>query len=229
MKCFTDMTPQQSVHFDIQQPHAIRQPNYWLIAAVIAFPALLRWLGQPWNLTPVGGIALFAGAYLGRSRWAIAIPIAAMMLSDLTWGLMRGDVMTYTFHSVIPFVYGSYVLFVLLGRRVRTNWDRADSQTSEVSPQPVWKRAVGHGFPLCLATLGGSLLFYLITNFGMWMMYTTYPHTLGGLIQCYIAGLPFLRPTIVGDAFYTTVFFGAFAVVQVALTQPTANILSKEN
>ena len=200
------------------------QFNYWLLAAVITFPALLRWLGQPWNLTPVGGIALFAGAYLGRSRWAIVVPIAAMMLSDLTWGLMRGDVMTYTFHSVIPFVYGSYVLYVLLGQRVRANWDHAETET-----QTAWKRAVGHAFPLCLATLGGSLAFYLITNFGMWMMYTTYPHTPAGLIQCYVAGLPFLRPTMVGDAFYTSVFFGAYAVVQVALTQSTANIISKES
>ncbi len=208
------MNTNQNSHPHMEPSDTPAKINYWLLAAVVVFPALLRWLGQPWNLTPVGGIALFTGVYFSRSRWAIVIPLAAMLLSDITWGLMRGDVMTYTFHSVIPFVYGSYVLYVLLGKRVRAHWEHAESE-----PQQTWKRAAGRGFPLCIATLGGSLLFYLITNFGMWMMYTTYPHTLAGLIQCYVAGLPFLRPTVIGDAFYTTLFFGAFAVVRVALTQ----------
>ncbi len=197
-----------------------RKPNYWILAAVVVFPALLRWLGQPWNLTPVGGIALFAGAYFRHSRWAITIPIAAMMLSDLTWGIMRGDVMIYTFHSLIPFVYGSYAIYVLLGRRVGIHWERTDKSAAADPSQPKWQRALGRAMPLGLATVGSSLLFYLITHFGMWLVYTTYPHTPTGLIQCYVAGLPFLRPTIVGDAFYAAVFFGAYSLIQIAAAQP---------
>ncbi len=193
-----------------------REPKqkYLLLAAIVLFPALLRWLGQPWNLTPVGGMAIFAGAYVRNLRWAIVLPLAAMVLSDLTWGYMKGDLMTYTFHRVLPFVYGSYVLYVLFGHRVRSAWSRPPGQT-----QSRFLRRLRARLPVGLAAVAGSVCFFLITNFGMWLMYQSYPHTPAGLIQCYVAGLPFLLHTMIGDGFYTGLFFGlAFAVQAVAVS-----------
>ncbi len=54
-----------------------------------------------------------------------------------------------------------------------------------------------------------SLLFFLITNFGVWLM-GWYPHTLKGLSQCYIYALPFFRVSLMANFIYVVVFFGAY-------------------
>jgi len=200
------------------QPTApVSQSSYWILVIAILFPALLRYLGQPWNLTPVGGIALFAGVYFCDKRRAIAVPLVAMMLSDLTWGLMKGDLSTYTFHRMLPFVYGCYVLYVWLGSGVRASWLQS-SRSAENASHPLWRLMFKLVGPLAVATLAGSATFFIITNFGSWLMFDTFPRTIAGLVDCYIAGLPFLRPTLIGDALYTTVFFTAFALLPAIAT-----------
>jgi len=56
--------------------------------------------------------------------------------------------------------------------------------------------------------LGSSLLFYLISNFGVWMMGSLYPKNINGLIECYIAAIPFFRNTVLSTIIYSyTCFF----------------------
>jgi len=64
------------------------------------------------------------------------------------------------------------------------------------------------------AALAGSVLFFLITNFGVWWFQSLYPHTLDGLIACYVAAIPFFRNTLLGDQLYTAVLFGGFALLE---------------
>jgi len=59
----------------------------------------------------------------------------------------------------------------------------------------------------------GGLLFFLVTNFGVWWLLGTYPPTWAGLMACYAAGLPYLGSTIVGDAIFSTALFGGWALV----------------
>jgi hypothetical protein len=60
------------------------------------------------------------------------------------------------------------------------------------------------------ASLGASILFYLVTNFASWTSgFMPYPMNAAGLMQSYIAGLPFLLNSVLGDLFYTSVLFGA--------------------
>lgn len=54
-----------------------------------------------------------------------------------------------------------------------------------------------------------SLLFFLITNFGVWLM-GWYPQNWQGLVQCYIAALPFFRNTLTSAILYTAVLFGGY-------------------
>lgn len=66
---------------------------------------------------------------------------------------------------------------------------------------------------LPIVLIASSLLFYLITNFAVWNEGVLYPLTFAGLVECYVAGLPFLRNSIVGDLLYTGIFFGVDAWV----------------
>ena len=64
-------------------------------------------------------------------------------------------------------------------------------------------------------SLGASVLFFLLTNFAVWAGNTvTYPMTLGGLLLCYEAALPFFTNTVAGDLVYCGVMFGAYEWVR---------------
>jgi hypothetical protein len=61
---------------------------------------------------------------------------------------------------------------------------------------------------IVFGAIGASLLFYLLSNFGVWATGAFYPITFSGLISCYAAGLPFLLNQVLGDMFYSLVLFG---------------------
>jgi hypothetical protein len=69
-------------------------------------------------------------------------------------------------------------------------------------------------------TLGGSVIFFLLSNFSMW---TTgyYGYTFNGLVQTYVAGLPFFKNTIIGDMAGSVMLFGLYFVLQRALMART--------
>jgi hypothetical protein len=56
--------------------------------------------------------------------------------------------------------------------------------------------------------LACSLMFFVTTNFAVWAFSGIYSLDMAGLVQCYVAGLPFLKHTVAGDLFWTAVLFG---------------------
>ena len=64
------------------------------------------------------------------------------------------------------------------------------------------------------AAVASSLLFFVVVDFGIWLMGDMYPRTFAGLVTCYTAALPFLRNQMVGDLLYTAVLFGGFALLE---------------
>ena len=65
-----------------------------------------------------------------------------------------------------------------------------------------------------IAILGGSLLFFLVTNFGVWASSIFYPKTFIGLISCYAAGLPFFGNTLAGSVFYSSLMFFGYEQIK---------------
>ena len=61
-----------------------------------------------------------------------------------------------------------------------------------------------------IATLSGSLLFFLVTNFGVWIMSGFYEKSLSGLLTCYSMALPFFHNTLAGSVFYSVIIFGGY-------------------
>ena len=62
--------------------------------------------------------------------------------------------------------------------------------------------------------LASTAIFFLVSNFGVWISSTSYPQTFSGLMTCYAAGVPFIKGTILGDLFYAAVLFGGYAFAQ---------------
>ncbi len=61
------------------------------------------------------------------------------------------------------------------------------------------------------ASVAASILFFLVTNFGVWAEGRLYPRTFEGLMNSYYNALPFFRNTLLGDLFYSGALFGAYA------------------
>ena len=84
----------------------------WIvIAAMILFAATIRIVPHPWNLAPVGAMALFSGAVI-RNRWvALLFPLLALLAGDFFVG----------FHVLMPVVYASFLISVAIGSWLRDN------------------------------------------------------------------------------------------------------------
>lgn len=158
-------------------------PRFLLIISVIFIGAFLRLIPHWPNFTPIAAIALFGGTYLKRKDLAFIIPITAMLVSDAIIG----------FHSVMIPVYVSFLFIVSFGFLIR----------KKIAPLNVLS-----------ASLAASTLFFLVTNCASWLT-GMMPYSPGfeGLLQAYIAGLPFFLNGIMGDLFFTSVFFGSYYLV----------------
>ena len=62
--------------------------------------------------------------------------------------------------------------------------------------------------------VGSSVLFFMITNFGAWLTSGLYPMTADGLLQAYIAGIPFFQNSLLGNLVFAALLFGGFAALQ---------------
>jgi len=94
-------------------------------------------------------------------------------------------------HNVVVFTWGSFILVTLLGP---------------------WLKKHKNIFGIVSMSLVSSLLFFIISNFGVWLM-GWYPHTLAGFINCYVMGLPFLRDFTLSTLVYAGVFFAIYELV----------------
>jgi len=97
-------------------------------------------------------------------------------------------------HPLIMFTWGTFALIALL----------SSAKFKSITPLAV----LG-------SSAGASVLFYLVTNFGVWIEGRLYAQTLSGLVQCYYNALPFFRNTLLGDVVFTSVLFGLYAFVSV--------------
>jgi hypothetical protein len=167
-----------------------------VLAAMIVIAALSRVLPHPPNFSPVEAMALFAGAHFASRRWAFVVPLAGLFLSDLVLAAINGgEYATWFGGAGIWMVYLCIALTTALGLAMRGR--------------------VGAGRVLGYSLLG-SVLFFVVTNFGAWLfqpVQTLYPSTVAGLVAAYVAGIPFFQWTVLGTLAYAALLFGGFALL----------------
>ena len=148
--------------------------NFKSILFFLILVSLSRLIPHPPNFTPVIAMAVFM-PYLTRNVYsAMLVPLLAMFVSDLYLG----------FHSSMFWVYISILLGTTLSH-----------YTMSI------KKTYVH---LGSNALVSSTIFFVITNFAVWMSGTMYPLTLDGLIICYTMAIPFFGNTLAGTLFYVS-------------------------
>ena len=163
--------------------------DFWMDLALMAFLIALdvaaRLLPHAPGVWPVAATALFAGRTFRVPALALLVPIIAVLLSDV---LLPGDdwrvLLVVTAATLVPALGG------------------------------IAARRRGGALPVIGAMIASSLIFFAATNFAVWTFNGMYPMTFDGLVRCYVAALPFLDKTVLGDLIWTGVLFGGAWLVQ---------------
>ena len=163
--------------------------------SILFFATLMRItvpmvIGHPPNFSPIDAIALFSGVYFYRRMTAFAVVLLSVWMGDLILNrLALGSWML--FYSGFYWQYGCYLLITLLGIALKNHVNSTY---------------------LLAASVTSSILFFALTNFGVWYGSALYPQTLDGLGACYIAAIAFFKNTLMSDLLFTGLFFGSFAL-----------------
>jgi hypothetical protein len=170
------------------QPNKIRSDlilDLALVAGLVALDVVARLVPHVPGVWPVAASALFAGRMLRMPLLAFVVPLAATVLSNLVLPGEDGRVLLIVAAALcVPAMLG------IVARR--------------------WRGAV----PTVAAMVASSLVFFLATNFAVWAFQDLYPRTLQGIAQCYVAALPFLDRTVLGDLAWCAALFGGAWLVQ---------------
>ncbi len=159
--------------------------NPVFIYGLIILVIMSRLIPHAANFTPIAALGLFAGAYLTR-RSAWLIPFAALLLSDLIIGF-------YHIYTML-FVYMGFAANILIGRQFLLQ-----------------KRSI---LSLFAASLASAVIFFIFSNFGVWLTGMMYPMTFAGLSECFVMAIPFFGNTLLGTFVYVVVLFGLYETLQ---------------
>jgi len=170
------------------QPNTSRRDlltDFALMAFLIALDVAARLLPHAPGVWPVAASALFAGRIFRVPPLALVVPLAATALSNVA--LPTDD------WRVTLAVYAATLVPAFAGILARR-----------------WSGVL----PIVAAMVSSSLVFFAVTNFAVWAFNDMYPMTFDGLVQCYVAALPFLDKTVLGDLIWTALLFGGAWLVQ---------------
>lgn len=163
------------------------------LTSIVLATALFRLVPHWPNFTPIAALALFGAATFERKWLGLAVPMAAMLLSDTLIG----------FHGGMGAVYLSFALTWLLGlwalRRPTALRIAGASITSSVLFFLLTNFAVWHGSSFYPQTLPGLMSCYVA---GM----------------AFYNGTSFFLNGLLGDLFFSAVLFGGHYLLQQRFT-----------
>ena len=168
-------------------------PQTLVVISFIILASLSRFIPHIHNFSPIGAISLFGAAFF-KSKWkAFLIPISATWISDL----FLNNMIYSEYYSGFTWFYEgshwqffSYVLIIFLGLSLYKN----NINLSKLG----------------LGVAGSTIIFFMVSNFGVWFSGVIYTKDFTGLVSCYLAGIPFLKGTALGNLFYVPILFGSY-------------------
>ncbi|MDO8524184.1 MAG: hypothetical protein Q7R99_00970 [bacterium] len=140
----------------------------------------VNYIGIP-NFEIVSSFALLSGFFLG-GIFSFVAPLLIIFLSDLFIGNT----------AILLFTWSAFGIIGLMGMAIKKGG---------------FKRTV---LQAPIFGIIASCFFFIYTNFGWWVLSGMYPHTLSGLIACYVNALPFFKTNLLGNLILAPMVFSAF-------------------
>ncbi|NOT38094.1 MAG: hypothetical protein HOP11_12030 [Saprospiraceae bacterium] len=160
-----------------------------ILSAILITLIISRIIPHAPNFTSTAAGLIFAGAVLRKPHFSLII-LAGYFLCDLLINntLYASNSSSFQWTSqAIGWIYASLLISFFISRHLSENLE---------SP-----------FKLLGISVTSSLVFYALSNFGVWNEGLLYTRDLSGLITCYIAGIPYLLNEMAASVFFTVIFF----------------------
>ena len=191
--------------------NALRDISILLLLLAVGIASRFVLVELP-NVKPVAAIVMFAAFWFRSFRVAGLALLLIMLVSNVgldscPWQITCG-------------VIGGLLAAAWLGRNFRSHFDSASS----VSQSPLMAAGLLLGSALTM-----SIAFFLISNFSVWAMGQWYPLTLSGLVQCFVAAVPFFKYTLCGDMLFCTSLFGAWWMVASLVTSNQTQAMVRQD
>src|SRR5204862_4301182 len=174
-----------------------KNPIILVFVLLIIAAALYRvWDNRPLGFAPQIAMALFAGSVIKDKRFSFLVPLFSMLISDVLYQFLYSRGLT----EIKGFYQGQWVNYILF-------------TVITVIGFLIKKNNIGS---IILGSLAGVVFFYLTSIFLDWMgcgldiNNRPYPKTFDGLMQCFAAGLAFLRGSILATMLFNGIFFGSY-------------------
>lgn len=169
-------------------------PKISIIFLTVFAVAMTRIIPHWPNVTAVAAIAIFGGATLRNSFTAVLIPLLAIFISDL----IINNVFYSAYYEGFTFFGASagwiYAAFILMA--VISHFSIKSFKTSTIT----------------ITAIVSTILFFALTNFGVWLYSPIYTQDFSGLLLAFEAGLPFALNSLLANLFFVGVFFYAYRI-----------------
>jgi len=163
-----------------------------IVVGMILAAAISRVAFYPITYSPMIAMAIFGGAVIKDKKWAFALPLLAMFLSDFLFEVSGIATGFWGWGQLLG--YGIFGIITVLGFGIKKI-----------------NIPVVAGFSIL-----STIIFFLLSNSSVWLLSAgiTYPKTFAGWMSCLAAGIPFLKNDLVTNLLYTGVFFGGYVLLQ---------------
>lgn len=155
--------------------------------------------GRPWGFAPQIAMALFGGSVMSGRKYAPLLPLLSMLISDLLYELLHQNGLT----PISGFYSGQWLNYLLFAAITFIGY--------AVNPRKPIHWLTG--------STAAVLFYFLTSNFAVWISgglalnNLPYERSAAGLMQCYVAGLPFLEMSFLATLIFGALFFGTYALV----------------
>jgi hypothetical protein len=155
-----------------------------MVYLIIVLAVLSRFIPHVWNFSPVYGALLFGGVNL-KKRDSLWFPVLLLAASDIV-------LTNFIYHLNIG--WGELIQMAAFASIAVTGWTLRKRVTAA---------RVG------VASFISSVTFYLVSNFGVWLGFHTYPPTWNGLLACYVAAIPYYGRSLASTVLFAGTLFAA--------------------
>lgn len=169
---------------------------FWYLVVLIVSAALYRILpGRPFGFAPQIAMALFGGAVIKDRKWAFALPLFSMFVSDALYEVLYQNGLS----SIQGFYEGQWLNYLIFASVVVVGFFMKQVNLKNV----------------LLYSFIAPTWFFLLSNFAVWAggSGTTIPRTGAGLMQTYVLGIPFYQMSILATLLFSGAFFGTWYLI----------------
>ena len=162
----------------------------WVIFFLVVLAAFSRLVPHPSNFTAIGAMAIFSTVFIPNRWLSLFLPLVAMWMSDI---VLNNTLYASYSKGFIFFSEGVFWIYAGILAHGLAAW---------------WLAKQRNVVAIAGASALGAILFFLLSNFGVWWGSSMYAHDWNGLTQCFVLALPFFGNFLAADLFYCGILFG---------------------